>query len=492
MNSDLASNVDDLTSNFDDPCTSSSLDALDAHIDTLLRASLQQLEEQPAEPETKRLKLGQPGKLKRVFAKPKTEEEVAQAKLAAIPAKTLADTNYCIGVWMDWTQHRLATLGENIPPIEQMTLPDLEKRLSNFIFEVRKKNGDEFPPKTLHHLISGIQRHLRMNGKNVDLFKDPEFADMRVCLDSEMKRLQKSGLGSKTKKAVPLTIDEEELLWSKGLLGSGSPQILVDTMLVMNGLYFALRSGSEHRQLRADPCQITLHEPPSHRPYLEYIEDFSKNRSGGLKGRKLKPKIVQHHSNPDNPERCFVELFQLYRRMCPTNRPKNSFYLQPLEKPTPTCWYSCRPIGHNKLEGTVARLCQLAGIPGYRTNHSLRATTATRLYQAGVDEQLIMERTGHRSLDGVRRYKHTSMPQKEVLSDILNCQDKTMESESSSSLVPMASATISSNSPTSNLSSGNTQVQVCNTTSQSLAMSYTTPPVFNFHSCSVTIINGKQ
>ena len=167
MNSDLASNVDDLTSNFDDPCTTSSLDALDTHVDTLLQACLQQLEEQSAEPETKRLKLEQTGKLKRVFAKPKTEEEVAQAKLSAIPAKTLTDTNYCIGVWMDWTQHRLATLGENILPKEQMTLPDLEKRLCNFIFEVRKKNGDEFPPKTLHHLISGIQRHLRMNGNRL-------------------------------------------------------------------------------------------------------------------------------------------------------------------------------------------------------------------------------------------------------------------------------------------------------------------------------------
>ena len=36
------------------------------------------------------------------------------------------------------------------------------------------------------------------------------------------------------------------------------------------------------------------------------------------------------------------------------------------------------------------------------------ATAATRLYNAGVDEQLIMETTGHRSLEGVRSYKRTS------------------------------------------------------------------------------------
>ena len=72
------------------------------------------------------------------------------------------------------------------------------------------------------------------------------------------------------------------------------------------------------------------------------------------------------------------------------------------------------------LEHTIARPCSAARIQGFRTNHSLRATAATRLYQAGVDEQLIMETTGHRSLEGVRSYKRTSEDQKQVLSDILN------------------------------------------------------------------------
>ena len=65
-------------------------------------------------------------------------------------------------------------------------------------------------------------------------------------------------------------------------------------------------------------------------------------------------------------------------------------------------------------------MCKAAGIHGYKTNHSLRATAATRLYQAGVDEQLIMEVTGHQSLDGVRSYKRTSQEQREELSDIMN------------------------------------------------------------------------
>ena len=61
-------------------------------------------------------------------------------------------------------------------------------------------------------------------------------------------------------------------------------------------------------------------------------------------------------------------------------------------------WFGTTPIGHNTLSKTVKRLCDSAGIGGFKTNHSLRVTSATRLFQSGVDEQLIMGRTGHRSI----------------------------------------------------------------------------------------------
>ncbi len=74
-----------------------------------------------------------------------------------------------------------------------------------------------------------------------------------------MKRLQSKGLGSKKRQAEPLSLDEEEILWEKGLLGDKDPHTLLDTTMVFcNGLYFALRSGREHRQLRLRPCQIAI------------------------------------------------------------------------------------------------------------------------------------------------------------------------------------------------------------------------------------------
>ena len=53
-------------------------------------------------------------------------------------------------------------------------------------------------------------------------------------------------------------------------------------------------------------------------------------------------------------------------------------------------------------------------------NHSLQNTTATKFFQAGIDEQLIMKRTDHRSLDGILLYKRVSSEQEEAVSSVLN------------------------------------------------------------------------
>ncbi len=123
--------------------------------------------------------------------------------------------------------------------------------------------------------------------------------------------------------------------WQRGImaertiLGSATPQSLLDTVMFYCGLYFALRSGEEHRQLRNSPCQIEIVKHPNERPCLKYTEDISKNHAGGLKGRRVTPKVVLHHANLNNPEHCFVRLFQQYRQLCPVDAPADAFYLKP-------------------------------------------------------------------------------------------------------------------------------------------------------------------
>ena len=122
------------------------------------------------------------------------------------------------------------------------------------------------------------------------ILKDSEFSGFTSTLNGEMKRLQSKGISSTHKQAEPLTEEEEEQLWENNILGDHNPQSLLNTMIFMNRLYFALRSGNEHHNLRRSPCQIRVVEQLGCRSSLEYAEDISKNHPGGLKGRKIKPK----------------------------------------------------------------------------------------------------------------------------------------------------------------------------------------------------------
>ena len=58
-------------------------------------------------------------------------------------------------------------------------------------------------------------------------------------------------------------------------------------------------------------------------------------------------------------------------------------------------------------------------LKGYYSNHSLRRTCATQLYDKGLPEQLMQETTGHRSAAGIRCYKHTSSSPKRRASEIV-------------------------------------------------------------------------
>ncbi len=112
-----------------------------------------------------------------------------------------------------------------------------------------------------------------------------------------------------------------------------------------------------------------------------------------------------HHENLENP----VRSIQKYQSLCPSDAPDDAFYLTPLQKPKENCWFKNVPIGRNKLSKAISNMCKECGIKGYKTNHSLRATAASRLYSSGVDEQLVMERTGHREV--LKAFAHTNVLQ---------------------------------------------------------------------------------
>ncbi len=129
----------------------------------------------------------------------------------------------------------------------------------------------------------------------------------------------------------------------------------------------------------------------------------------------MSPSFPPHQKNPS-----------LYKHSLP------KFSLKPGQ------WYADRLVGINFLKKTVKTLAEKGGLEGYFTNHSLRLSCVTRMYAAGVDEQLIMETTGHKS-ECVHQYKRTS-------EDLLHVAQETVSHLPPSKKVrkdPVTSSTVS-------------------------------------------------
>ena len=122
-----------------------------------------------------------------------------------------------------------------------------------------------------------------------------------------------------------------------------------------------------------------------------------KTNPGGLCHKKIKPKEVTIYPNTEHKECCLVALFVKYHSKLLMKRKCAALYLCPRKIFTDGAWYMDSPIGINSLRNTVKDLCTEAGLEGFYSNYLLHSTVATRMYQAGVDEQLVCEITGHHS-----------------------------------------------------------------------------------------------
>ena len=333
--------------------------------------------------------------------------------------ETLKKVSWVRNMYNEWRDHRNSTVGVSDIhcDLDNMSTVSVESfifAMCRFITEVKKLDGSEFPPKTLYDIVICVQFYLKTQGLMWKILSDDTFKDLRFTLDNVMKERTARGIGILVKKAQVLTKTDEDVLWRMGFLGTHSPEALLYSVMFTVGLSCSLRGGKEHHALRSIPfnSQFSFLYDDNGKMYFKYVEDIGmKTNKGGIKHRKLDAKVVDV-CQIDNVECCPVHILHTYMEMLPKNRKSKSLYLHPRKKFSPGNWYRDTPVGENKLKTFVKDLCEKAGIPGRFTNHSLRATGTTRMYHDGIDEQVICEITGHRSL-AVCSYKCTCDKQRQ-------------------------------------------------------------------------------
>ena len=294
-------------------------------------------------------------------------------------------------------------------------------RVLQFYCHVRKQNGDEYEPDSLRTMLAALDQHLSGCGCSYSIMKDREFKESRLVLDGKAIQLRENGKGKKSRKADPLTAEEEEILWNTGVLGSDNPKSLNHTVFYTMSQNFGTRGRQEHHQIRVEHLRFVCNPQTGATEFIEWEEGLTKTRQGGLvkQQRRLKQKDFAT-GNSQCPVK-FIE--QLISKRPPQLKTSGPLYLQPLKHPREDQWYSVQPVGINQVDKYMKDMAAMAKLDTTNknfTNHSIRKTTVCKLQKAGISNDKIAAITGHKNEQSLRDYASADLDDHSKLSNILS------------------------------------------------------------------------
>ena len=219
------------------------------------------------------------------------------------------------------------------------------------------------------------------------------------------------GVGAVVNHVAVVTPEEENKLWESKVIGVHTPLALVRAVFFYVGKVFCIRGGQEQRHLKRSQFKRS-YNPDCY----TYVENGSKNHTGV--NVRDGNKVVPVYSCPETKPHCLVYLLDTYFETFPPQATDLDFYLRPKKSPASNVWYDNAPIGRDKLQKFMEVMCHEAGISEKKSNHSLRATGATALFNAGIPEKLIKDVTGHRS-NALHLYERPSLQQRQEVSKVL-------------------------------------------------------------------------
>ena len=110
------------------------------------------------------------------------DKDLVQLTAQSVPKKTKEKAMWAFRLYERWAlwrkgaynpRNEASIVGDILvvhADLDTMPEEDLNEVLSQFIGEVRKEDGGRYPGKTLHELISSLQKYFELNGRKVNFF----------------------------------------------------------------------------------------------------------------------------------------------------------------------------------------------------------------------------------------------------------------------------------------------------------------------------------
>ncbi len=259
------------------------------------------------------------------FKEPTTDSEMSVISKGFVLPNTLKSTAWAVGVFLEWRaeRNRKAALTPETGsreecPEDLLDNPDTQKLnywLSRFVTEVRRQDGQPYPPRSVHQILAGLQR--KMLEKQPDApklldSKEPAFSVLHRTCDTVYRNLHSQGIGTAVRHTPTFTPEEESKLRTTDTIGCTTPKNLQRVVFFFIGKRFCVRGGEEQRRL--GPSQFLRTEDPD---CYTYIEHGSKNRSGGLAQLRVENKCVPCYAVLEKSLECLVFLLDFYLSKLP-------------------------------------------------------------------------------------------------------------------------------------------------------------------------------
>ena len=333
-----------------------------------------------------------------------------------IPPNTVADTRKCVRLFQDWAKDRNAPFpGDKIP--QDILLTDDHQSLSCWLCKFALRYARWMGLTILHapssttFLVSSATSEPASRARltfSLTVTSVVCASWLTLCTASSIPK----ALACSINHTETLTDEDEEKLWQSGVLNPDTPQGLLNCVFFLNGKNFCLRGGAEHRDLKISQLKRPVVKlTGKYVVRYTYTQHVFKNRAGGLKQIKQASKIVHQYESTDL-NRCHVLLLNKYLSKLPREAyQRDTFYLRAkaaLPANAEDSWFTPVPIGRNVLGQMMKAMATAGKLEKAVTNHSLRSYGVSKMFRGDVPKKLIMERSGHRSLKGVRQYERTS------------------------------------------------------------------------------------
>ena len=323
----------------------------------------------------------------------------------AIPKRTADSNSFWKSVFLTYCQ----SIGKTID-FSTVTAADLAPILESFFVDVRGKNGEPYKGNSLKAAKGAIQRLLSAKDRRINIFQDAEFDKMRKVFAGLLKDRRRSGEEASVLHKEPLTDADWKLLHAY----FADAETTLDAIKLCRyvwfyvTLHFCFRGTEMQVALKKDALQFVSVENGDeiiklNGDYMSKNHQEDEYKNAGCITDPVQVRVIRKYLSKLNPG--IDRLFQRAKMNVSEGD---------------ACWYMRSPLGKNLLSAMLKTLSKEAKLSRTYTNHCLRASSITRLKQAGFDDRKIATVSGHKSLDSLKAYDRTSEAESRAMSAALD------------------------------------------------------------------------